>query len=751
MSYLSINDFRAGLDARKYKLALPAGSLLELDNAHITAGGEIEKRKAFVRYGLSGGDVRATIMSSSTITISGTVSYYYKISQTPTSPVGYFLATDVGKRVTSSDILHSGILVAVLDQDPIATTYYRTGVIWSDDPYWATLTPDAAMTIYVMPAFFGLEETDAGLTVFGSASAPATLPTQLTYKQLTNPIDSTWKMYRVDVTANFGGKAWVAARFFDANNSTFPDTFEDVVFVFYDGVALGQWYQGYLITATSFINRMYALLDGDNGGLAGFHVTNKVAATSFDVYSDYGMQFTVTAGVVSGTTDDFTATYSEAPISPTPSYGAVAQFKITGGQGGTAIAVSSFSIASPTTITTGVNHGWNTGEWVTLSGFNTANNALNGTFEITVTGLNTFTVAVNMTGKTSQTASAMRSAGIRRLQVTTPAGNTVDLFSYTGTPLVMPARSGDMTADVNNFAGAIAAAINTTPSGYTAINSGAQISIHTNENATSNNSAYLTITGVNDFCTDAASFQLTAANNSDTCDQVNVTVGGVTTNLMNASATGATPDVFAAAIAAQIQAKAATTGYTAAYVVLVDTTTIPNQYTYNVVISKRVRTSDPATDPLPTGYSVNMTGGSAITAGGYVGNGYFPTALHATIADKTYSAGVIYNTYSADATPVISGGTTPYTLSSSALNTANMTWKSTNSSGSFVPWGKKESASGADGPSASLSYANGKFTVLITIDTFLYVKGLMQITATFKDSSAGVGKYVTVTGNLFFI
>jgi len=80
-----------------------------------------------------------------------------------------------------------------------------------------------------------------------------------------------------------------------------------------------------------------------------------------------------------------------------------------------------------------------------------------------------------------------------------------------------------------------------------------------------------------------------------------------------------------------------------------------------------------------------------------------------------------------------------------------MTWKSTNSSGSFVPWGKKESASGADGPSASLSYANGKFTVLITIDTFLYVKGLMQITATFKDSSAGVGKYVTVTGNLFFI
>ena len=48
MSYQVITDFRQGLDARKYKLALPPGTLLECDNAHITPGGEIEKRKAFV-------------------------------------------------------------------------------------------------------------------------------------------------------------------------------------------------------------------------------------------------------------------------------------------------------------------------------------------------------------------------------------------------------------------------------------------------------------------------------------------------------------------------------------------------------------------------------------------------------------------------------------------------------------------------------------------------------------------------------
>lgn len=43
-----ISDFRFGIDARKFYLSSPAGSLTSLINAHITEGGEIEKRKAFV-------------------------------------------------------------------------------------------------------------------------------------------------------------------------------------------------------------------------------------------------------------------------------------------------------------------------------------------------------------------------------------------------------------------------------------------------------------------------------------------------------------------------------------------------------------------------------------------------------------------------------------------------------------------------------------------------------------------------------
>lgn len=48
MPYIIIEDFRGGLDKRRMDVHAPPGSLIELTNAHITRGGEIEKRPAFV-------------------------------------------------------------------------------------------------------------------------------------------------------------------------------------------------------------------------------------------------------------------------------------------------------------------------------------------------------------------------------------------------------------------------------------------------------------------------------------------------------------------------------------------------------------------------------------------------------------------------------------------------------------------------------------------------------------------------------
>jgi hypothetical protein len=50
MPYFTITDFAAGLDLRRSSLTAPAGTLRSMVNAHITPGGEIEKRMAFVPF-----------------------------------------------------------------------------------------------------------------------------------------------------------------------------------------------------------------------------------------------------------------------------------------------------------------------------------------------------------------------------------------------------------------------------------------------------------------------------------------------------------------------------------------------------------------------------------------------------------------------------------------------------------------------------------------------------------------------------
>lgn len=49
MPYVLVEDFRGGLDNRRTVVTSVPGSLTTLNNAHITRGGEIEKRKAFVK------------------------------------------------------------------------------------------------------------------------------------------------------------------------------------------------------------------------------------------------------------------------------------------------------------------------------------------------------------------------------------------------------------------------------------------------------------------------------------------------------------------------------------------------------------------------------------------------------------------------------------------------------------------------------------------------------------------------------
>jgi len=68
MSDLKIKDFRAGLDTRRSVLETSLGALIELENAHINQGGEIEKRKTFYQIAMPDGTFGAQSVGTSIVT-----------------------------------------------------------------------------------------------------------------------------------------------------------------------------------------------------------------------------------------------------------------------------------------------------------------------------------------------------------------------------------------------------------------------------------------------------------------------------------------------------------------------------------------------------------------------------------------------------------------------------------------------------------------------------------------------------------
>ena len=72
MSYIVVENFSAGLDTRRHPLTARPGTLQTLKNAHVSRGGEIEKRKKFVKkFEFSSGMTFGMLASSETIYVFG--------------------------------------------------------------------------------------------------------------------------------------------------------------------------------------------------------------------------------------------------------------------------------------------------------------------------------------------------------------------------------------------------------------------------------------------------------------------------------------------------------------------------------------------------------------------------------------------------------------------------------------------------------------------------------------------------------
>lgn len=82
MSYIVVEDFKLGLDRRREQVAGAPGSLWDLINAHITRGGEIEKRKAWVaKYALPAGQTFGAMAANG-------IRYVFGSAASPSMPAG---------------------------------------------------------------------------------------------------------------------------------------------------------------------------------------------------------------------------------------------------------------------------------------------------------------------------------------------------------------------------------------------------------------------------------------------------------------------------------------------------------------------------------------------------------------------------------------------------------------------------------------------------------------------------------------
>jgi hypothetical protein len=135
----SINDFKAGLDVRRTPLTAPGGTLRILDNAVINAGGEIEKRMAFVPMTTLPSGTMYSIGHGGQVHVFGFGLGAVVPGQTPVTITPHSLPQPAGDTVTQ-----------IMDVEPYGSSFYVCGYAKGSNKYYvwfnAVIVTDAAGT-----------------------------------------------------------------------------------------------------------------------------------------------------------------------------------------------------------------------------------------------------------------------------------------------------------------------------------------------------------------------------------------------------------------------------------------------------------------------------------------------------------------------------------------------------------------------------------------------------------------------------
>ena len=129
MPYILVEDFRGGLDSRRTNVTSVPGSLVTLTNAHINRGGEIEKRKAFVKI---------ADLPSNTYGLAAAGGQIYTFGSDAASSVTFASGTPSNVKYVQIDHPTTGNITEVLGVDffngyPYISAQYDDGIIYH---YW---------------------------------------------------------------------------------------------------------------------------------------------------------------------------------------------------------------------------------------------------------------------------------------------------------------------------------------------------------------------------------------------------------------------------------------------------------------------------------------------------------------------------------------------------------------------------------------------------------------------------------------
>lgn len=191
--HIQITSFKYGLDTRRSELSVQPGTLVTCENAFINAGGEVEKRKAFVKdavlfpadtYGLESTDVGLLTFYSGVSVLN--VARAANVATIETKENHGYINGDVvnvaGVTLAGFDTIAAGVAVTRVDDTHF--TYANTG---------------------------GAVGETVDQTGYCRKHSYLTLPTGVTAQRLAHPYGMN--MTAVTASCNYKGKAFVIARY----------------------------------------------------------------------------------------------------------------------------------------------------------------------------------------------------------------------------------------------------------------------------------------------------------------------------------------------------------------------------------------------------------------------------------------------------------------------------------------------------------------------------------------------------------